>query len=296
MKNKILLIIAKVAVLLLGAYFSFVLNSRVAHFFVEVTRGNKEWAAQLVVSVASLVTVTLYYLLFHKNFLENLYERLARKPLGARIALVVFSANCAVAYLHSFTAGAGRFATDALGWVEQLTPSQPTLLLLFFVPAALFYTFVVTAFTELIGSVFTSLERYERNFLLGAGAVVLGMTIFLYSTTTVYHYGLDTLYSFDSLARSPYLMNPFHDWLYYRFPMQADFTMPFMLFTQMFAFSALANLVSHTVIPFFLLLIAFVMVSRMVSVKIYAVVSRSTRRGSWRFSSSTLPSWSSTLV
>gem|GEM_PF-4161281 len=76
-------------------------NSRAAHHFVSVFKDNETIAFVCVVLLGIVVLAGLVWLLFKMNFLEELHNKLLKKPLFAKILLTAYSMICAMVYIFS---------------------------------------------------------------------------------------------------------------------------------------------------------------------------------------------------
>ncbi|MDD2418268.1 MAG: hypothetical protein PHR24_02955 [Oscillospiraceae bacterium] len=271
----------KSIIVLCGTYLSLVFNTQSAVFFVQAFKGNNKLAAACIAVLGLFVSAGLALLLFRFNFLEKLYSRLREHTRQTQILLLMLAMLCAGTYIAQFFLWANEniaYLNNAKAWwfhlpyalgiVSQpagLTLPQWLLSLVLFIPLSLFYMFLVTSLFQVVKSVLMSLSKYECRFLFIAAAAALLYVVFLYNSTSIYYGGMDRIYSFDSLPDSSYLINPFYYWSYYQYPLQPNLSLPLMMLAELVPDVFLWTVIARTLVQLWLLLIAFIMLSRMIS-------------------------------
>ncbi|NLK39206.1 MAG: hypothetical protein GX303_03005 [Clostridiales bacterium] len=271
----------KIALILCGTYLSLVLNTQSAVFFFQAFNGQNTLVAACIAVFAVFVLVCLIFLLFCKSFLENLYARVRAHSRTTQALLLLFAMRCAGIYIVQFYANANVniaylnnikawwfHLPSALGIAENplsFTLPQWVLSLLFFIPLTVFYLFFATSLFEAVKSVLTTLTKGERRFLCIAAVLTFIYVVLLYNNTDIYYGGLDRIYSYDSLPNSSYLINPFYYWSYYQYPLEPNLSMPILQLADLLPEMSLWRTIAHTLVQVWLLLIAYVMLSRMIS-------------------------------
>jgi hypothetical protein len=264
--HKLALVYLKLMVIISGAYMSLLFNAYAGVFFARSFGYYARMASDAIYIISLIVCAGLYLLLFEFKFLEKMYARLRSKPKSAQFALVAFSMWCAGAYVNMFYRGVGSlYHIDYLEMFERILLPQWLMSAVIFVPLTLLYLFFISSFAEIIHSVFASLARYERRFLIIAGVVGVFGIAWFYATSSAY-YTFDVMYSLDAVPDMTYLINPFHAWTYVHYSMQPNFAMPLMLLAEPFALvHPIGDMIARVAVQFVLLMICFVMLSRMVS-------------------------------
>ena len=281
-KSRVCFLIAKIVLILSGTYLSFVFNTQSAVFFIQAFKQNKNLAFLCICVLAAIVFAGLFILLFRFKLLENLYERLRKMSYLAQALLLLFSALCAGTYISQFYNSANvniEYLNNINEWWFHLPyafefAAQPAgfappgwiLTLLLFIPLTVFFLYFITALTGVVQSVMTTLSKAEKRFLVIASAAAIIYIVFLYNSTDIYYGGMDRIYSYDSLSDSSYLLNPFYYWSYYQYPLEPNFSLPFVVLAkQLSPYIPLWESVFRTLIQFEMLLLVIVMLSRMIS-------------------------------
>jgi len=281
-KKRICFFIAKIALILSGTYLSFVFNTQSVVFFIQAFKGNKTLAFFCICAFVMIVSSGLIILLFRFKFLEKVYELLRKRSYLAQALLLLFSALCVGTYISQFYNSANvnidhlnginewwfhiPYAFEFASHPADFTLPRWILTFILFIPLMVFFLYFITTLTEVIRSVLTTLSKVEKRFLIIASAAAIVYIVFIYNSTDIYYGGMDRIYSYDSLADSSYLLNPFYYWSYYQYPLEPNFSLPFIVLAkQLSPYIPLWESVFRTLIQFEMLLLAIVMLSRMVS-------------------------------
>ncbi|MCL1831710.1 MAG: hypothetical protein FWG45_02215 [Oscillospiraceae bacterium] len=283
--KKWLLTTLKIALCISGTYMSLNFNERAMPYFISFFAGSGSFFTKsvsgeptpkifaLICVIAAFVAVMLIVILFKAKFLERLYARLSQKSLLARIMLVMYAFLCAQRYVTYYNHHELRNydyymniieVGVGVGWFDFLPPFVATIIM--WIPLTLLYLFFIMILVDFLYDIIKSFDRFERIFFLSGSGLGFAFIAYAYNQTSIYYGWIDRVYSYDAYPSMHYLLNPFFIWSYSNYTLQPSFTMPVLLPSVWFElYSPLWRIITSVGIQFALLMVVFVLISRMIS-------------------------------